>query len=98
MSSEPINAWITKYALTKGIYQEHCVTCPDIDDKMISSNVIPCVCYFKPHWHLTEREAVKRANIMVAKAITACERQLAILREMRFTVGNNEVPEKGDER
>lgn len=58
--------WITKYALTEGVFAakdaKHCVS---INESMISLENNRC--FHKPDWHLTEKEAVARV-IEMAKA------------------------------
>lgn len=61
--------WITKYALTKGVYTaENVVQRRSINDQMIevqyktASGYISSFCIHKPYWHTTEDEA--RAQVV----------------------------------
>lgn len=79
------NVWISKYALTQGLYKidevEHCV---GISDKMICQVQAFSVCYHKPDWHLTREEAVARAEIMRKKKIASLKKSLKVLESLNF--------------
>jgi len=78
-------AWISKYALTSGIFSveaEVCSTSPTMiheqKAKMMSSF------YHKPHWHNTKEEAIVQAEKMRKKKVASLEKQLNKIRKMTF--------------
>lgn len=78
-------AFITKYALTKGILEitaSYSLTGSD----MIHDTDLQGVYYHGEgrQWHKTRAEAVKHANEMRLKKITTLQKQLVRLREMKF--------------
>lgn len=65
--------YITKYALTSGIIiDEGQETNIDSMIKAVGMNMH----VFKPDWHESREEAVKRANVMKEKKILSLEKQL----------------------
>ena len=83
-----MKAWITKYALTQGIYVvegEISENCPTmfVDHKGYSS------CYHPPHWHLTEDEAITRAEEMQKKKIASLKRSITNIEKLEF----NKIPD-----
>lgn len=82
-----IKVWITKYALTQGIFtawvkiSEHNAKCAvDNVPGRFPSNIL----YRKPDWWLTESKAREQAERMRAKAIEAARKRLKKLNDMRF--------------
>ena len=83
-----MKVWITKYALTQGIFErdvEQSKENPSMvtyqQDKSSYSE------YYHGEgrdWHLTQTDAVKRANEMREKAIASAEKKIATLKEMIF--------------
>lgn len=75
-ASDPIipKVWITKYALTKGVYTaENVVQRRSITDQMIeiqyktSTGYMSHFCIHKPYWHTTEDEARAQVVKMVER-------------------------------
>jgi hypothetical protein len=85
MSDEKITAWVTKYALTKGIYKA-----------LGSVNVRTGNLYFygrthgyhvyKNIWHRTEAEAMARAEEMRTAKIASLKKQIAKLEQLKIRV------------
>lgn len=87
MPDNKIKVWITKYALTTGVYEvevDHCV-----GDNMVrvsgswNSNE-----YFHnegKEWHLTQDDAKKKAEDMRLKKIESLKKQLTKLEKLDFT-------------
>lgn len=75
-ASDPIipKVWVTKYALTKGVYTaENVVQRRSINDQMIeiryqnSRGYTSSFCIHKPYWHTTEDEARAQVVKMVER-------------------------------
>lgn len=78
-----MKVWISKYALTKGIYQVEGKTCEDSG----SPGMFVGREYFHgegKQWHRTEREAVHRAEDMRAAKLVNLKKQIAKLERMEF--------------
>jgi len=86
MSSDTFKVWITRYALTEGIYEKEAKVCINVSEDMIEvigSNGM----YFHGEgkdWHRTKESAIKRAEEMRKKKITSVEKQLQRLKDMKF--------------
>lgn len=81
------NVWITKYALTKGVYAvENVARCGSIDNGMIK---VGNHGYFHGEgkdWHLTEASALARAEAMRTSRIAALRKQISALEKRVFVV------------
>lgn len=77
------HAWITKYALTTGVYR---ITAEGTDcETMISDVGQRYQSHFHGNdWHLTESAALARAEEMRTKKIASLQKQIVKLRAMRF--------------
>lgn len=76
------DVWVTKYALTKGVYREHVRT--TTVPTLVVSTTNQLFCIHKPFWHMTKAEAVAHAEILRAKRIKALQLQLTKLQRMQF--------------
>jgi hypothetical protein len=83
---EQFTAWITKYALTEGIIEQHVEHCSDISDGMVSILGKRCFCYHGEgkDWHRTRDGAVKRAEKMRLAKIALLRAQIEKLEGLRF--------------
>lgn len=80
---EVIKAWITTYALTKGIrVVENAEVCADISKVMLDAGALGY--HHGCDWHRTEAEAIKRAGAMRDSKIASLEKRIATLRKMTF--------------
>lgn len=82
-----IRVWITKYALTRGIYQSNVEMCnPETSPNgMIVDTTTGCSVYFhKRDWCHTREEAVGQAHEMRVKKIQSLKKQLTKLESMTF--------------
>lgn len=79
---EKIRVFITKYALTQGIFEREVETCPDINDNMVADRGKHTVCYHKPDWYRTLEEAQARVEVMLKKRRAALEKQLKAFAEV----------------
>jgi methyl coenzyme M reductase beta subunit len=87
MKRKVIKAWITKHALTQGIYSVKAEVCLDISDKMIStmeSGGVMQQCFHKPDWHESWLAAVVRAEDMRKKKIASIKKQIKKLEDLKF--------------
>lgn len=82
-----MKVWISKYALTQGIYER------DVEQSKESPTMVACQdkAFFTEYyhgegkdWHLTEANAVKKANEMLEKAIFSAEKKITKLKKMTF--------------
>lgn len=83
--------WITKYALTKGVYKalnaEHCRA---ISERMIS---LEGNCFHTPDWHTTEDAARARVLEMVDAELSALARKRAKMEKLKETFSSApEIP------
>ena len=74
---ETKNYWISKFCLTRGIYQ---VEAKATSTKLIA--VSPREKYLKPHWHDTKQEACKQALKMLTLKRKSLARQIKKLDEL----------------
>lgn len=81
-----IDAWVTKYALTSGIYKIRGRICNDVSEDMIKQlEPVSVSTYFHgKDWHRSKEEAVKHANEMVKKKVDSLKKQLKKYEEMKF--------------
>jgi len=82
-----MKVWITKYALTLGIFEieaEACVT----NDDLISYRALGCMTqYFHgegKEWHRTREAAVAKAEGMVDQKLQSLRKQIKKLEAMKF--------------
>lgn len=84
-----IKVWITKYALTQGIYDAEVEICEESDPSgdMVHAGGAWGGSYYHGKgrdWHETKAGAVTKANEMRLKKISALKKQIAKLEAMRF--------------
>lgn len=78
-----MKAYISKYALTKGIFEVEAEECGDITIYILQGYIIGG--YFHGiGWHTTRAEAIKRAEEMRLKKIESLKKQIAKLEKKRF--------------
>lgn len=83
MSTE-FTAYITKYALTQGIYAKPVRDC---GNGMVATTLDRYVGYFhEGEWHRSQAAAIAKAEDMRAAAVKAAEKKIAKLKAMRFKV------------
>lgn len=75
---EWFSAWITKYALSQGVFVERVEQC-ETDDMVRKVGAAFQTFYHRPDWHRTEAEAVARVRVMVAAKRKALAKQAARL-------------------
>lgn len=79
-----MKVWITKYALTKGIFECEVEPCFNINPNMVAGRGLHE--YFHGNdWHRTREAAVIRANEMRAVKIKSLQKSLAKLQAKVFT-------------
>lgn len=83
-----MKVWITKYALTKGIFEIEAERCITIDNDMISeAGVNYNTCYHGEgrQWHLTKESAHKQALKMRDAKIKSLQKQIEKLNKLTFS-------------
>lgn len=81
--------WVTRYALSKGIYEADAETTNFKDTVRVIKDKDGNALFF-PHlltknsWHNNKEDAIKRAKEMRSKAIESTEKRLVALRLMKF--------------
>lgn len=79
-----MQVWITKYALTKGIFTAE-VNEPDEGSTMVVDRSTGWGAYYHGNdWHRTEDAAVVRANQLRDDTIKSREKSIAKLRRLKF--------------
>jgi len=83
-----VNVWITKYALTSGIFEadvdEPSDEWPDSIDVRGDGVSVFTAWYHKPHWHTSAEAANARAEEMRQAKIASHRKAIAKLEKMRF--------------
>lgn len=85
--NDEIEVWVTKYALTSGIFRVNAKICSNVSSSMISyreSNARFDQYAHGNDWHKTEVEAIARAEQMRTKKIASLKKQIAKLEAMKF--------------
>lgn len=72
--------WITKYALTKGLYEAEVKLLEGGDAVTVDRKTYLST----PDWWDTKEDAVKRAEVLVKAKIDSLNRQIKTLEEMKF--------------
>lgn len=78
-----MKVWISKYALTKGIYEVEVIT-TEFETMVVDKSNPTFMFYHKGEWHKTKEDAIKRAEEMRNKKIKSLEKQINKLKNMRF--------------
>jgi len=81
-----MKVWITKHALTQGIFEVEGNIFPT-SEKMffVPQTQKTCEAYYhKPYWHLTKEEAVKQAEKMRTDKLKSLEKQMSKIKSLRF--------------
>lgn len=76
-------AWISKYALTEGIYPKLIEDCFDIDPNFVH-DVDGHGTYHKGQWHRTREEAVAKAKEMQARKLISIDKQRSRIAALTF--------------
>lgn len=84
-----VTAWVTKYALTQGIFKVEGTIDPRVSETMLtvpgSANTFPQ--YFHGNeWHRTLELAIARAEEMRRAKIKSLEKQLTKVKKIAFEV------------
>ena len=88
MASTRFRAYITKYALTRGILEAEVVDCFDVSVNMVKE-IRPLsagggLYFHNDDWHRTREEAVKKAERMRALKMFSLQKQIDKLKKMKF--------------
>lgn len=88
-------AYITKYALTRGVYSVQLDENSEIrgykggEYLTIREKSYRYQFYYTGQWYMNEQDALCRAEEMRAKKVASLERQLEKLKAMQFVINNN---------
>lgn len=82
-----MKVWITKYALSMGIYEREAKEPPDRGHVVAIEPEAPngWTMYHHADWWKSRKDALARAEYMRTSRIASLEKQIAKLRKMRFT-------------
>jgi hypothetical protein len=84
MEKKLIHIWITKYALTSGIFEADAEIESNIAYVSKNLNGSFLQHYLNNDWHLTEEAAKKRAQEMKIKKISSLQKQIKKIEEIKF--------------
>ncbi len=79
-----MTVWITKYALTTGIYKIDAKEIKDSHRMIQQSGTNYPTYYHKPDWHESNAEALAHAEKMRQKKIESLDKQIGKIKAMRF--------------
>ena len=84
MENKIIHVWISRYALTQGLFEIDARVCssPDMIEKVDISG-FPTYFHGK-EWHRTKEDAIKRAESMKLAKIKNLKKQLEQLEQLKF--------------
>lgn len=78
-------AYISKYALTKGVQECEVEDCFSVSPTMVVDREGPYRGYYHGNdWHRTREAAITRAEEMRTAKVASLEKQLARIRKLRF--------------
>jgi len=80
--------WVTKYALTQGIFKVEGEICVGIDPNMFSFKRGYDMSVFKNEWFRTEAEALEHVEVMRAKKIASLNRNIDKLKNLNIEIIN----------
>jgi len=78
---ETKKVWISKYALTRGLYMEE-VESTHVESMVSIPNGI--MCFHKPGWHETKEEAIAQAEKMRQAKLKSLQKQIDKLTKTKF--------------
>lgn len=84
MERTRFTVFVTKYALTKGIFEREVEDCFDISPDLVSVVGSWSEYYHANDWHRTREEAVARAEQMRIAKIGSLKKQIARLEKLSF--------------
>lgn len=88
-----VHVWITKYALTQGVYEVNGEQCLDINENMISvvgRNGFGNICYHRPDWYTSQAEADAQVRKMIDAKIKSLKKSLAKMETLRKKYAQSE--------
>ena len=87
MERETFKAWVTKYALTKGVMIVDAMSCGEISNDMITYKIDGHTNYAHgPDWYKTEKAAMLRFDELRHRKIKQFEWQIVKLGRMTYKV------------
>jgi hypothetical protein len=89
-TKKKIKAYVTKYALTRGILLVEAEQCIDIDPSMIAFGEMDHA--HGEDWHLSLEAALSRAEVMRRRKLAALRKQVARLEKLKIKVVEVDSP------
>ena len=87
ITRENKHVWITKYALSSGIFENDVEVCSAINPNMVSTVGSKGGwerCFHKPFWYESLKEANAHAETMRKARIASLKKQIAKMEKMKF--------------
>lgn len=81
-----VKAYITKYALTKGIEVVDGITAKECPEMLTVTAGAYRSHYHGDDWHTTPEAAIKRAELMRKNKVNSLKKSLAAVRDVKFVV------------
>lgn len=81
---ENMKVWITKFALSTGIYEIEAKVVDNTDGKIVEQIARTGDRYNRLEWHETKELAIKRAEEMRAMKIDSLQKQIKKFEAMKF--------------
>lgn len=78
-----IHVWITKYALSTGVFEADAEVCGIEDMIEVTTNGYSAY-YHGNDWHANKEDAIKRFNDMRDRKIKSLKKQLLKIEDMKF--------------
>ena len=76
-------AWITKYALTKGIFSATVEDC-SVSEMVVDTEAEYATYYHKNEWHRSKEKAVRRAEEMRTIKIASLTKSIEKINKLKF--------------
>lgn len=85
MKESKITVWVTKYALTTGIFEAEASICSNDDQMIIVYGEDGRHDYFhRPFWHETKNGAIEHANLLKDRKIKNLKKQIVKFESLKF--------------
>ena len=91
-----MKVWITKYALTSGIFEVDAETCTSPSLIAVRTPGELTAYFHNNDWHKSKEDAIARAEAMRTKKIASIRKSIAKLEEMSFDSVRTEPVQEND--
>ena len=79
-----MKVWITKHALTQGIFEVEAEISENFKNICSHENGIYHTYYHKPYWYENKEDAIKHAKKLQEKMIKSLQKKIKIISEIEF--------------